>query len=175
MCSKKKTETNPSFRFGEAQLFDQLVKDYWERLYVFAFRLCSDRDVSQSVVQTVFINLWEKRQSSEISNIDSYLFQAVKFQVFKAYRDRTMNTEFLEEKFEDYLAEHENDFEPELILRLHQAIERLPDRCREIFRLNRFHEQSIDQIAQQLKLSRQTVKNQLSRAFQQVRAELRNL
>ena len=167
-------QLNRTSRFSDPHTFHKLVNEYWERLYIFAFKLTSNRELSQSIVQNVFIDLWEKRQPAEIIQLESYLFQAVKFQVFKAYRDNKMNVEILREKFEYYLAEHENEYEPELILRLHQAIDRLPDRCREIFHLNRFHEQSIDQIAEQLNLSRQTVKNQLSRAFQQVSAELRN-
>lgn len=174
MNPERKAEKTRLFRFDEPQAFDQLIREHWERMYMFAFKLTANRELSQSIVQNIFIDLWEKRDSLELNQPENYLFRAVKFQVFKAYRDNKMNAEILQEKFEDYLSEHENDYEPELILRLHQAIDRLPDRCREIFHLNRFHELSIDQIAEQLNLSRQTVKNQLSRAFQQVSTELRN-
>ena len=174
MKTENKHELLSLIRRDDTKAFNKLVATHWEKLFIYAFRLTKDNELAQSIVQNIFVDLWEKRRSLEIQQLESYLFQAVKFQVFKAYRDRKMKVEVLQEEFEGYLAEHENDYEPELILRLHQAIDRLPDRCREIFHLNRFQELSIDQIAEQLNLSRQTVKNQLTRAFQQVRTELRN-
>ena len=148
MKTENKHELLSLISRDDTKTFDKLVSSYWEKLFIYAFGLTKDRELAQSIVQNIFIDLWEKHHSLEIQQPEGYLFRAVKFQVFKAYRDRKMNVEVLQEKFEDYLAEHENDYEPELILRLHRAIDRLPDRCREIFHLNRFQELSIDQIAE---------------------------
>ena len=174
MSPEYKLELIRLIRQNDSKAFNQLVEGCWEKLYAYAFRLTADREQSQSIVQTIFIDLWEKRQSHDIGNPDSYLFQAVKFQVFKNYRDRKMNREILQEKFEDYMQENESDYEPELIQKLHQSIDKLPEKCREIFRLNRLCELSIDQIAGQLNLSKQTVKNQLTKAFHQLKADFRN-
>lgn len=154
--------------------FDQFVKMYWEKLYIYAYKLTGDRLLAQSIVQNIFVDLWEKRFDIHISNPDSYFFQAVKFQVFKSYRDRKFNREILQEKFEDYLLENDAEYETEMEHKLHQSIDRLPNRCREILKLNRLSELSIDQIAEQLNLSKQTVKNQLSKAFYLLRVDLRN-
>jgi len=56
---------------------------------------------------------------------------------------------------------------------LHQAVNVLPEKCKEVFQLSRFEQLSIDQIAQKLQISPQTVKNQLSKALQLVRFRLR--
>ena len=161
-------------RQNNSLAFNQLVSQCWEQVYVYAFKLTGNQELSQSIVQNIFVDLWDRRESLEISNPDSYLFQAARFQVFKSYRDRKMKREVLQEKFEDYIQENESEFEPELIQKLHQSIDRLPEKRREIFRLNRFNELSVDQIADQLDLSRQTVKNQLTKAFNQLKADFRS-
>jgi RNA polymerase sigma-70 factor (ECF subfamily) len=56
---------------------------------------------------------------------------------------------------------------------IHQAVDVLPEKCREVFQLSRFEQLSVDQIAQKLQISPQTVKNQLSKALQVVRFRLR--
>jgi RNA polymerase sigma-70 factor (ECF subfamily) len=174
MDIKKTHELIYFVRQNDLKAFNQLVKYYWEKLFTYAFKLTDDRMLAQSIVQNIFVDLWEKRQSVQIENPDSYFFRAVKFQVFKSYRDQKMKREILQEKFEDYLLETEGEYEIEMVQKLHQSIDRLPDRCREILKLNRLSELSIDQIATQLNLSKQTVKNQLSKAFFLLRADLRN-
>lgn len=152
--------------------FRELVKLHWEKLYIYAHKMTGDRELSQSIVQNLFIDLWEKRRELSIQNPQNYFFKAVKFQVFKHYRDHKMDRLVLQDQFEDYLPAPELESTEELEIRLHQSIDRLPKRCQEIFRLNRFSELSIDQIAEQLALSRQTVKNQLNKAFQFLKADL---
>jgi RNA polymerase sigma factor (sigma-70 family) len=55
------------------------------------------------------------------------------------------------------------------------SLQRLPDRCREIFLLSRKEQLSIAEIANQLGISRRTVENQLTRALQHLRHSLGDL
>jgi RNA polymerase sigma-70 factor, ECF subfamily len=52
---------------------------------------------------------------------------------------------------------------------LHEALESLPPRCREIFLLHRNHEMKYSEIAEKLNISKNTVQRQISIALEKLR------
>ena len=53
------------------------------------------------------------------------------------------------------------------------AIEQLPERCREVFRLSKVCDLSNKQIAEQLGISVKTVENQMTTAYERLRKDLK--
>ncbi|MFT3739437.1 MAG: sigma-70 family RNA polymerase sigma factor [Breznakibacter sp.] len=157
---------------GDRTAFDRLFYRYWSKLYVYAYKLTGQREMSQTIVQDVFISLWENLPQRNISQTDTYLFQSVKYQALKHYRNRRFNKEVLRDKFDEFIDEHPDQSSEKLTQKLFTLVDRLPEKCREIFFLNRIEELSIPEIAQRLHLSRQTVKNQLGKAFRILKANI---
>ncbi|UXP32841.1 RNA polymerase sigma-70 factor [Reichenbachiella agarivorans] len=156
--------------------FEAIYRRYWERLYAYAFKMSADRDLSQNIVQDIFVSLWKKIDNIEIETLDTYLFQAVKYQVFKSYRDQKLSKEVLESRFEDFVFENPATVtDPDLSQSVFDSINKLPEKRKEIFLMNKLHDLSIDQIATELEISQQTVKNQLSSALKQLRFDLNDL
>ena len=59
--------------------FEQLFKVQYQPLCAFAFGILKDEDVSEEIVQEVFVKLWAGRESMEITtSIKSYLYSAVR-------------------------------------------------------------------------------------------------
>ena len=54
------------------------------------------------------------------------------------------------------------------------VIDRLPEKCRLVFILNRFEELSYKEVAERLGISVKTVENQMSKALRILRAEMVN-
>ncbi|MBL7972815.1 MAG: RNA polymerase sigma-70 factor, partial [Prolixibacteraceae bacterium] len=54
------------------------------------------------------------------------------------------------------------------------AIDLLPERCREIFVMSRIHGMNNDAIADELSLSKRTVETQISKALKVMRVELKD-
>lgn len=161
---------------GNIEAFNLLYKQYWDKLYAFAYRISNgDKEVSQQIVQDVFVYIWEKKASLKVDNLDSYLFQATKFQVYNYYRKRKIDTEYLEESFEAYLTEIDFSEESPVYDILYGAIEKLPEKRKNILLLNKIQGLNIEQIAEQLNISPQTVKNQLGSAIKQLRVELKDV
>ncbi|GLB53829.1 DNA-directed RNA polymerase sigma-70 factor [Neptunitalea chrysea] len=161
---------------GNVTAFNLLYKSYWEKLYAFAYRISNgDKEISQQIVQDVFVYIWEKRASLKVSNLDSYLFQATKFQVYTYYNKRKIDTEYLEENFEAYLTEMNFTEDSPIYEILYGAIEKLPEKRKNILLLNKIQGLNIEQIAEQLNISPQTVKNQLGAAIKQLRTELKDV
>lgn len=162
---------------GNERVFEMIFRKYYQSLSNYAFNFLKDMDDSEEIVQGVFLKLWEQRESIEISvSLKSYLYRAVhntclnrikhlKIQdVYKEY-----NAEFLEETYDsatDLL------YKNELEKRIAEALSKLPEQCRLIFKLSRFEELKYQEIADQLGLSIKTVENQIGKALKIMRTEL---
>lgn len=161
---------------GDIGAFNTLYNNYWDRLFSFAYKISNgDRELSQQIVQDIFIYVWEKKETLKIDNLESYLFQATKFQVYNYYNRNKLNTVYLEDTFEIYLTEVSFTEDHPVYELLYGAIEKLPEKRKNILLLNKIQGLDINQIAQQLDLSPQTVKNQLGSALKQLRLELKDV
>ncbi|UNY99788.1 RNA polymerase sigma-70 factor [Zhouia spongiae] len=157
--------------------FDALYTKYWEPLFLYACKISGSKELSQDIVQEVFFSLWQHQHISDIKNIEGYLFQSVKYQVFKSYRDKRFDTLQLNEDFEAYLIDQiEGDTNEEvsnsILLKL---LDGLPEKRKEIVYLNKFQGLSVSEIAKELDISSQTVKNQLHRALKHLKTSLKEV
>lgn len=128
-------------------------------------------------MQDAFITLWEKRESIDTNRpVKSYLTTIIFNRCQNYLRDnRKFNSDILE--IENLLEFSENvasDFlvEAELALAIKAAIDELPEKCREIFLLNRYENLKYHEIAEHLQLSQKTVEAQMSKALQHMRLRL---
>ncbi|QWX83472.1 sigma-70 family RNA polymerase sigma factor [Cellulophaga sp. HaHaR_3_176] len=157
------------------QEFEKIYSNYWEKLYVFAFKMTGDTNLSKNIIQDVFTNLWERRADVKIISIENFLFRAVKNQVLKSFREQKFNTTALDETIEKFI-EDTPEYSPSNYTEyLNPLLDKLPEKRREILLMNKLQEMNIDQIAEELNLSKQTVKNQLSSALRQIKVELTQL
>jgi RNA polymerase sigma-70 factor (ECF subfamily) len=62
----------------------------------------------------------------------------------------------------------------ELESRIKSALQRLPEKCREVFELNRFEGKKYTEIASHLNISVKTVETQMSKALKILKEELRD-
>ena len=67
---------------GDDRAFEQLFRCYYARLVVFARKYIADHDSAQSIVQSVFVKIWEKREHLQIENFAAYLMISVRNQCF---------------------------------------------------------------------------------------------
>lgn len=148
--------------------FEEIYTSHWEKLYAFCFRMIKDEQTSQNIVQDIFTDFWERKDSLKILSIENYLFRAAKNLVLKEYRKNRFNVTPIEEEFENYVVERVSS-DPEKIDILYSLLESLLEKRKKILIMNKLQEMDIEQIATTLNISRQTVKNQLSAALKQLR------
>jgi len=156
--------------------FEQIFKDNWELMYQSAYTKIGDQPVVEDIIQEIFIDIWQRRDSLEIkSGFKAYLLTAVKYQVMKYFdelaKNRTSSVSLLPEL---YYEEDVFGFE-ELYKEIEIAVEMLPERAQLVFRMSRLEGYSADEIADKLKISPQTVHNQLSKSLKIMRGELKHL
>jgi len=152
------------------EIFDR----YNMRLFRLAAGVINDDDRAKDLVQDVFIDLWNRRHTSNIQQLSNYLCRAIKFQVLKHLRSGKIqerhlrliqNVQFVNQT-EDTL-----NFQ-ELEEQLKKAVEALPPRCREVFLLSRYESLSHKEISARLNISTKTVEAQIGKALSILRAKL---
>ena len=153
--------------------FEELFREYFPPLMVFARKILSDEDDAREVVHKVFINLWEKREKIDLSaSLKSYLFTSVHNRSLNVIRDRK---KFSSEEVPEVPGEWDVSAQiesMELEEKIMETIESLPERCRQIFELNRFDGLKYSEIATKLDISVKTVENQMSKALKILREKL---
>lgn len=157
--------------------FDVIYTKYWSKLYISAYNILRNREISEDIIQEIFVALWLKRSTSRIDNLNNYLFTAVRFQVLKSIRDRKGRADLFEEIEQlDTSSDIEKIlFEKELSQRLDENIALLPEKCREIFILSRKKHLSVKEIAEQLHISPKTIENQIGIALRRLRSNMGDL
>lgn len=153
----------------------QLAFDaYWHPLYKQAIKKVQCKDLAKDLVQDVFICLWDKIECLDAEgSVLAYAHAILRNKIFKLYEKSEVRLRYalsvtaMEAHADQY--SQNAILEKELKTIIDQEIERMPPRMREIYILKKEDDLSIKQIAEDLAISEQTIKNQLQMAYQRLR------
>ncbi len=164
-------------RQGDKQEFEKLFRSSYVSLVRYAKTLLRDHDTAEEVVQELFFRLWQNRQSLKIeSSLNGYLFRSVHNRSLHYIEHQQVVSRHAGE----VAARSEPASEPvtdaiyynELQARVARVLERLPDRCRMIFRMSRFEGLKYNEIADKLAVSLKTVESDMGKALREFRKAL---
>ena len=141
----------------------------YDRLFRIAYYYVKQEEWSQEIVLDVFLRLWKQRDTLlDVRNIEDYCFILVKNASLnyleKENRRTTVSTETLPEPEAQSDSPEESMISEELFAIYVKALDRLPERCREVFIRIREEKQSYAQVAEELDISIKTVDAQLQKA-----------
>ena len=159
--------------------FEEMFRQHFTSLVYFARKYLRDMDSSKEAVHKVFISIWENRESFDFEKPPkSYLFTAVYNRCMNHIRD---NSKFSNEEalnHPDIIPLESDSSEKieaaELESQIWKTINSLPEKCREIFILNRFDGKKYAEIAEHLGISVKTVETQMSKALLVLRDKLKD-
>lgn len=166
-------------RFAELHMTKEEFHHLFERLYsplcAYAHKILSSHDDSQDIVQSVFVEFWNKENKDQIgSTYDNYLIRAVKYKCIDYQRRILVKRKYEAEALHTSVAEQPgNEEELNLGEVLQVVISQLPEKTREVFILCKQEGLSYKDIAQKLDISVKTVENQMGRAFRHLRENLK--
>ena len=162
-------------RRNKKPAFDELFRRYYTPLCRYACKITQSTEKAEEAVQEIFIHLWENRNKLSMqSSVVSYLFQSVRNKTYEHFRKTQTRTQY-EENYSELNNEtsYEQQFNApdnyELACLIWSAVDQLPDKCAEIFRLSRDEGLTYNEIAQHLDISVKTVENQMGIAFKKLR------
>jgi len=156
--------------------FEDLYRLFFPRLYNFAMLYVHKKEAAEEIVNDVMVKIWEKRDTiNTIENLETYLFVAIRnhclnyLQKYSHYHVTIEPESGLAEVIS--INDPAKDLEwKEINLKLHLAIEQLPDQCRTVFKLIKEEGFKYKQVAEILNLSPRTVETQLFRAIKKLDA-----
>ena len=140
----------------------------------FVIRLTRSREAADDVLQEAFLKVWLRRERlAAAESPRAYVIRIVSNEAINYLRALATNGRLLAELHPQTSGEapspEQHLFYREMEAQLNEAIERLPQACRQIYRMSREQYMRIPEIAQQLNLSDSTVKNQLVKALKNLR------
>jgi RNA polymerase sigma-70 factor (family 1) len=136
--------------------------------------LLMDSDLAKDIVQEVFIDLWNKRESADIKILQPYLISAVRFKALRDLRKGRIKAHHLAlmERIQ-FINQTEDAINvQELNQSLQLALSELAPRCKEVFELSRFENLTHKQIAGRLGITPKTVEVQIHKALTLLRKKL---
>lgn len=163
---------------GNEKAMRAIYDMYWEKLFRSSYSVLEDEDICRDLTQEIFIDLWVRRSKLNIENLRAFLYQAVRNMVAKHIRKIKLKEKhkvairnlYVEGSRADAMFEFK-----ELNQSIQLGLERLPERCQEVFLLSRYEYKSNSEIAEKLNISKRTVETHISNAIKQLKSLLISL
>ena len=159
---------------GDREAIGQLFKQHYPLLYQYGIKIYNDPAVVEGAIQELFADIWHKKPGQKINSVKAYLLQALKFKLYKAFRERKAminvedySNEFFELSHETFLSKEQDDHEK--IKKILEAINQLPSRQKEIIYLKIYKGLDYDEISEIMKINYQVVRNLLCQALKTFR------
>ena len=146
---------------------DELFRYNYRPLCLYALHYVADPVTVEDIVQDSFAALWERLQTGQaVANRRAYLYMMVRNRCLDHLRKAGIKTEELK-PYDTYGIIEDDDAQERAVIeaRLWTAIDSLPEKCREVFLLSKRDGLKYEEIAQELGISENTVRNQISKAL----------
>lgn len=165
-----------SMATGNEAAFTEIYHRYWQQLLTIAWKHTHDESSAKEIVQEVLINLWDRRETLEISQLSNYLATAIKFSVFKHYHQQQRRKNILHSIFRPtHSADEEKIYARLLDDYINGIVEKLPEKCRQVYKLSRLEGKTTHQIASAMNISEKTAEAHLTKALRTIRLNLRHI
>ena len=186
MCELSEIEWVKELRTGDYHnTFSKVYKHYYKGLCAYSFTLLKDYDASEEIVQDFFVELWENEALRKVDvSLKLYLYRSVHNRCINYLKSLVVSqarlakyAKYMQDEIELIDIDTESDlyerfFSENFEQEVYKAIDTLAPQQKKIFTLSRFDQKSYTEIAKELDISINSVKTQMSRALNKLRAIL---
>ncbi|RLD67693.1 MAG: RNA polymerase sigma-70 factor [Bacteroidetes bacterium] len=163
---------------GNILAFEKVFRELYSPLCGYANKMINDQDKAEEIVQEVFYIIWKNKERLTIRvSLKSYLYKSVQNSCLQIGQHQ-----LVKDKYRQFVINRDNDKQqsPETVLEvkeinkaIDQTLDALPERCKEIFYMNRFEGLKYREIAEKLSVSQKTVEANISKALKHLRKNLK--
>lgn len=167
--------------------FEEMYLSFFAKMKRFALQYVIREEDAENIVQDIFFELWEKQlEFTSFVNLNGFLFMMLKNRCIDFLRRKTLEQQAAEEIQSEYirtlrlklesLETLDNKFlnDNDIDTVIQNAIESLPEKCREIFVMNKIEGKKQKVIAQELSISINTVESQMAIAYKKLKEALKD-
>lgn len=159
---------------GDLDAFNIVYKTYAPKIFIRLIKLVKDPNIAEELLQDVFLKIWRNRSKIDVSrgfiSLINHIADNLAIDLFrKIQRDKKLQIEIWASAVELYYHTEEYMISKETKQILENAINSLSPRKKEILILNKIHNKSYKEIADDLNISISTVSNQLVSAIKDIK------
>jgi RNA polymerase sigma-70 factor, ECF subfamily len=164
-------------RNGSHSAFKEFFSLFFNDVRRFLIHFTGDVHAADDLTQETFLHFWQARERlKDDLPIKGYLFRIARNCALNhvTRKPPTVRTDFAEDHGLRLYQERETSAYRDVFLAedIRKGIALLPERCRMVFVLSRYHDMSYAEIAETMSISLQTVKNQMNKAIAVLRTHL---
>jgi len=156
----------------KVEAFEELYSLYYADITVFAQTYVYQQDVAEDLVQECIYTLWESAHSQHINkSLKSYLYSAVRNKCLNHLRHLQVEDKYRSKEMHaiQFSGSYDIVDDEELIGKIKAAIEDMPEKSRLAFKMSVLQDMKYKEIAEELDLSINTVKDHMKRAYRFLR------
>ena len=170
-----------ALKAGEARAFNALHREYCQLLIGYSFGVVASREVAEDIVAEAFCKLFVARSGmNSVGHARRFLYMVTRNMSVDHVRSRARErlvdcsiVDLIELSSEDDGHKYEYWISvPDLIHKIYDEVENLPEKCRLVFKLYFYEEMTTAEIAVLLHIHPQTVLNHKSSAVKNLRRRL---
>lgn len=144
-----------------------------------AMKYIHNETAAEDLTVEAIFTIWKKKDSLlQYKNIEGLLFKISRDlslnHLKREIRNQKKKEKFIRNYFSRQSEEEEEILHENRLLSMEQAINQLPEKCREVVRMKFIAGKSLKEIAAELHISVNTVKNHLSRGKLLIREQLKS-
>ena len=165
MTSSEETLIIEGIQKGDPQIFENLFRKFYSALCAYSKLFVKRNDIAEDIVQELFFRIWKKGKGFSIStSLKSYLYKATYNNSLEYLR--TLKNEILYKEYNEHVLNNTDNAQPDsdMIEAINKAINELPEKCGEVFKLRKFENMSHAEISKKLNISIKTVETHIHRA-----------
>lgn len=157
---------------NDRNAYSELFDGYFDKLFTFALNMVFREDVANDIVQEVFIAIYEKSVFTNYKgSLKAYLYTSVRNRCYNYLRDAKVEDRHMALYAEAAVYSDSVDVidEEEILEKIRQVMDDLPDKCREVCLLRFVQGCKYSDIAERLSMNENTVKAQLHRGTEKIK------
>ncbi len=162
---------------GNQRAFEAIYDRYWFRLYGIAYHEIGTKEEAEEILHDVFESLWTRRQEVAIRNLIAYLVVAVKHRVTNYIKSCITHRKYQEylilNEIQQSYATDEIVLFSDLSKAVDEVMKKLPERTCEIFRMSRFENLPVKEIATRFNISEKGVEYHITQSLKLLREQLK--
>jgi len=165
---------------SDHECFQNLFAKYSQPLYRFSLSYLKSTQAAEDVVQEVFLKIWRKRKEIDTTkSFQSYLFTIALNVIRKQFNKLSASNQLKHDLLISF-AENKDTFEEkddfsEMVNKLEELIQQMPERRRKIFRMKKLEGKSQKEIAEKFDITPKTVEYHITEAMKFLKNEFDKL
>ena len=158
---------------GDVKAFNELYYKYHKKIFAFSLKFLKNKADAEDLIQKIFVIIWEKKENlNPEKSFNNYLFIIARNEIYDLLKKKAL-TEYYNDQILSDTEQGEEDIETKKLVEvMYSLIEKMPERRRQIFLMNRDMGLTYKQIAKKLGVTENTVDTQIRNSLNYLRKEL---